>query len=73
MYFKIPIKKTQEIEEIEEFEKIIITRSNIDKKLDLYAHILSILVEIKKQYDKDDDDEIDISDAESLMSMSDDE
>jgi len=65
------------VEDIKETLKTtIINRSNIDEKLDYFAHILSILVEIKEQYNKDDDDEIDmdISDAESLVSvMSDDE
>jgi len=65
------------VEDIKETLKTtIINRQNIDEKLDYFAHILSILVEIKEQYNKDDDDEIDmdISDAESLVSvMSDDE
>ena len=65
------------VEDIKETLKTtIINRQNIDEKLDYFAHILTILVEIKKQYNNDDDDEIDmdISDAESLVSvMSDDE
>jgi len=55
-------------------EGTIVTRENIDKKLDFYASILTLLITIKKKFDEDD--KMDISqdsDIESLMSISDDE
>jgi len=55
-------------------EGTIVTRENIDRKLDFYASILTLLITIKKKFDEDD--KMDISqdsDIESLMSISDDE
>ena len=51
-----------------DFEDIIetITTSNIDKKLDYYATLLTILMRIKKKYEQDED-----SDAESLFDTDD--
>ena len=55
-------------------EGTTVTRENIDRKLDFYASILTLLISIKKKFDEDD--KMDISqdsDIESLMSISDDE
>lgn len=51
-----------------DFEDIIetITTSNIDKKLDYYATLLTILMRIKEKYGEDED-----SDAESLIDTDD--
>lgn len=51
-----------------DFEDIIetITTSNIDKKLDYYATLLTILMRIKEKYDQEED-----SDAESLIDTDD--
>ena len=51
-----------------DFEDIIetITTSNIDKKLDYYATLLTILMRIKEKYEQEED-----SDAESLIDTDD--
>ena len=51
-----------------DFEDIIetITTSNIDKKLDYYAKLLTILMRIKEKYAEEED-----SDAESLIDTDD--
>lgn len=45
----------------------IITRENIDKKLQLYADILIVLMDIKKRVDIDCDDSSE-SDGDSIIS-----
>ena len=49
-----------------EVNKILmfITTENIDQKLDFYATVLTLLVEIKKRYENED-----VSDAESLIEV----
>ena len=47
---------------------MFITTDNIDEKMDFYATVLTLLVEIKKRYENEDEDE-DISDAESLIEL----
>ena len=55
-------------------EGTTVTRENIDRKLDFYASILTLLISIKKKFDEDDKmDTSEDSDIESLMSISDDE
>ena len=51
-----------------DFEDVIetITTSNIDKKLDYYATLLTILMRIKEKYEQEED-----SDAESLIDTDD--
>ena len=51
-----------------DFEDIIetITTSNIDKKLDYYATLLTILMRIKEKFEEEED-----SDAESLIDTDD--
>jgi hypothetical protein len=52
-----------------DFEDIIetITTSNIDKKLDYYATLLTILMRIKEKFEEEEED----SDAESLIDTDD--
>ena len=55
-------------------EGTTVTRENIDRKLDFYASILTLLISIKKKFDEDDKmDTSQDSDIESLMRISDDE
>jgi hypothetical protein len=48
----------------------IITRENIDKQLNHYATLLTMLMNIKEKFEAEDDKELD-SDAESLIDTDD--
>ena len=49
-----------------EFSESIITRENIDKQLNHYATLLTVLMALKEKFEEEDDKEFD-SDAESLI------
>ena len=53
-----------------EFSESIITRENIDKQLNHYATLLTVLMALKEKFDEEDDKEFD-SDAESLIDTDD--
>ena len=52
-----------------EFSESIITRDNIDKQLNHYATLLTVLMALKEKFEAEDDKEFD-SDAESLIDTS---
>ena len=53
-----------------EMSESIITRENIDKQLNHYATLLTMLMNIKEKFEAEDDEELD-SDAESLKDTDD--
>ena len=53
-----------------EFSENIITRENIDKQLNHYATLLTVLMALKEKFEAEDDKEFD-SDAESLIDTDD--
>ena len=53
-----------------EFSESIITRENIDKQLNHYATLLTVLMALKEKFEEEDDKEFD-SDAESLIDTDD--
>ena len=53
-----------------EFSESIITRDNIDKQLNHYATLLTVLMALKEKFEEEDDKEFD-SDAESLIDTDD--
>lgn len=52
-----------------EISESIITRENIDKQLNHYATLLTVLMALKEKFEAEDDKEFD-SDAESLIDTS---
>ena len=52
-----------------EISESIITRENIDKQLNHYATLLTVLMAFKEKFEEEDDKEFD-SDAESLIDTS---
>ncbi len=52
-----------------EISESIITRDNIDKQLNHYATLLTVLMALKEKFEEEDDKEFD-SDAESLIDTS---
>ena len=52
-----------------EISESIITRDNIDKQLNHYATLLTVLMALKEKFEAEDDKEFD-SDAESLIDTS---
>ena len=52
-----------------EISESIITRDNIDKQLNHYATLLTVLMAFKEKFEEEDDKEFD-SDAESLIDTS---
>ena len=53
-----------------EISESIITRENIDKQLNHYATLLTVLMALKEKFEAEDDKEFD-SDAESLIDTDD--
>ena len=53
-----------------EISESIITRENIDKQLNHYATLLTVLMALKEKFEAEDDREFD-SDAESLIDTDD--
>ena len=53
-----------------DFSESIITRENIDKQLNHYATLLTVLMALKEKFEEEDDKEFD-SDAESLIDTDD--
>ena len=53
-----------------EISESIITRENIDKQLNHYATLLTVLMALKEKFEEEDDKEFD-SDAESLIDTDD--
>ena len=53
-----------------EFSESIITRENIDKQLNHYATLLTVLMALKEKFEEEDDKEFD-SDGESLIDTDD--
>jgi hypothetical protein len=56
--------------DVMEMSESIITRENIDKQLNHYATILTVLMALKEKFEAEDDKEFD-SDAESLIGTDD--
>jgi hypothetical protein len=56
--------------DVMEFSESIITRENIDKQLNHYATLLTVLMALKEKFEAEDDKEFD-SDAESLIDTDD--
>lgn len=56
--------------ELQEMAKMTVSRENIDKQLNHYATILTLLVKIKEKFEEVDELE-DVSDAESLIDTDD--
>ena len=52
--------------DVMEISESIITRENIDKQLNHYATLLTVLMALKEKFEAEDDEEFD-SDAESLI------
>ena len=55
--------------DVMEMSESIITRENIDKQLNHYATLLTVLIALKEKFEEEDDREFD-SDAESLIDTS---
>ena len=53
-----------------EMSESVITRENIDKQLNHYATLLTVLMALKEKFEAEDDKELD-SDAESLIDTDD--
>ncbi len=56
--------------DVMDFSERIITRKNIDKQLNHYATLLTVLMALKEKFEAEDDREFD-SDAESLIDTDD--
>jgi hypothetical protein len=56
--------------DVMDFSESIITRENIDKQLNHYATLLTVLMALKEKFEAEDDREFD-SDAESLIDTDD--
>ena len=56
--------------DVMEMSESIITRENIDKQLNHYATLLTVLMALKEKFEAEDDKEFD-SDAESLIGTDD--
>ena len=56
--------------DVMEISESIITRKNIDKQLNHYATLLTVLMALKEKFEEEDDKEFD-SDAESLVDTDD--
>ena len=56
--------------DVMEISESIITRKNIDKQLNHYATLLTVLMALKEKFEAEDDREFD-SDAESLIGTDD--
>ena len=56
--------------DVMEMSESIITRENIDKQLNHYATLLTVLMALKEKFEEEDDREFD-SDAESLIDTDD--
>ena len=56
--------------DVMEISESIITRENIDKQLNHYATLLTVLMAFKEKFEEEDDKEFD-SDAESLIDTDD--
>ena len=56
--------------DVMDFSESIITRENIDKQLNHYATLLTVLMALKEKFEAEDDKEFD-SDAESLIDTDD--
>ena len=56
--------------DVMEISESIITRENIDKQLNHYATLLTVLMALKEKFEAEDDKEFD-SDAESLIGTDD--
>ena len=56
--------------DVMEISESIITRENIDKQLNHYATLLTVLMALKEKFEEEDDRDFD-SDAESLIDTDD--